>query len=140
MSLLSLQEIKSFIRTVFIAHFFSDTDEIHDRDILKLVEQTIDKENPRQWYYALMDYGVFLKKNVCNHAKQSVHYSKQSRFEGSGRQIRGRILKTLLSQQQMSQEQLIAIIGKEPAWAKQIIMQLCQEGLICVANNVVSIA
>ena len=29
-----------------------------DREILPLVAQTLDQENPRDWYYALMDYGV----------------------------------------------------------------------------------
>lgn len=132
--------VETNIRTVFIAHFFSDVEEVHDRDILKLVEQTIDKEKPREWYYALMDYGVFLKKNVCNHAKQSVHYSKQSRFEGSDRQIRGLILKTLLKNQSMNQDQLIATIDKESARVENIIMQLCQEGLVCTENDQLSIA
>lgn len=51
--------IETNIRTVFLHEFFSDKTLVCDKEILKLVEQTVDKHNPRDWYYALMDYGVY---------------------------------------------------------------------------------
>jgi A/G-specific adenine glycosylase len=54
--------IETNIRTVFIHHFFSDTEKIPDATLLPIVEMVIDRKNPRQWYAALMDYGSSLKQ------------------------------------------------------------------------------
>lgn len=86
--------IETNIRTVFIYHFFSAIQGVHDRDILDLVAKTLPDE-PRTWYWALMDYGNHLKQTIGNLNTSSKHYVKQSRFEGSGRQIRGHILRLL---------------------------------------------
>lgn len=87
--------IETNVRTVYIYHFFQDKTAVHDRDILQLVTDTLDAEHPREWYWALMDYGTFLKKTAGNSTRQSAHYTKQSTFAGSKRQIRGRIIKIL---------------------------------------------
>lgn len=54
--------IETNIRSVFIHSFFSNEEKVSDRQIMPLVAQTLDHRNPREWYYALMDYGVMLKK------------------------------------------------------------------------------
>ncbi len=131
--------IETNIRTVFIAHFFASEQEVHDRDILPLVEATLDKSSPREWYYALMDYGVFLKKQ-CNNkiATQSAHYVRQSPFEGSDRQIRSRILRTVLAANKITlHELLIAEIDAERT--ARIIDQLIKEGLLKQTGPTVSI-
>ena len=56
--------IETNIRAVFIHHFFSERESVTDREILPLVERTLDREEPRDWYYALMDYGATLKKTA----------------------------------------------------------------------------
>lgn len=94
--------IETNIRRVFIHHFFADKADIHDTDILKLVEKTLDQKNSREWYWALMDYGAFLGRTLNIKGKkynpnvQSKHYTKQSTFKGSDREIRSMILKVLL--------------------------------------------
>ena len=60
------------------------------------IEETLDRENPRRWYWALMDYGAALKKTKPNPNRHSAHYKRQSGFEGSFRQLRGRLIRTLL--------------------------------------------
>jgi A/G-specific adenine glycosylase len=45
-----------------------------------------------------MDYGAALKKLTVNPNRRSAHYTRQSRFEGSFRQMRGMVIKTLVSQ------------------------------------------
>jgi len=45
-------------RRVFLHVFFAGRQRVKDSDILPLVETTLDREKPRQWYYALMDYGA----------------------------------------------------------------------------------
>lgn len=86
--------VETNIRTVVIHHFFADRTEVHDREIIHVVAQTLDHEHPREWYWALMDYGAYLKQSN-NRLSQSRHYRKQSPLEGSLRQMRGRILDQL---------------------------------------------
>ena len=81
--------IETNVRRVFIHFFFTDTDTVSDAEILPLVKKALYRENPRVWYWALMDLGSALKKTIPNPNRRSVHYTKQSPFEGSDRKIRG---------------------------------------------------
>jgi len=88
--------IETNIRTVFIHHFFPLNMKVADTELFPLIERCLDRENPREWNWALMDYGSYLKQSFGNVSKNSKHYKKQSAFEGSSRQLRGNILKLLL--------------------------------------------
>lgn len=70
-------------------------EKVLDRDILPILENVAKGQDPREWNWALMDYGAHIKKLYGNPARRSKHYTKQSRFEGSLRQARGAILKAL---------------------------------------------
>ncbi len=87
--------IETNIRRVFLHHFFPDRHDVPDREILPLVEVTLDRNAPRKWYWALMDYGVLLAGSGKNANRRSAHYVRQSPFEGSTRQLRGMILRDL---------------------------------------------
>lgn len=87
--------IETNIRTVYIHHFFRGWIDITDKSILSLVAQTLDTENPREWYWALMDYGSHLKSSVGNLNRAGKSYAKQSKFHGSRRQLRGQVLREL---------------------------------------------
>lgn len=104
--------IETNIRSVFIHHFFEQQASVTDRAILELVQQTLDVQRPREWYWALMDYGVYLKQSVRNPSTRSRHYAKQSRFQGSRRQLRGQILR-LLSDRSYTQSALTNTINDE---------------------------
>ncbi|HLL60855.1 MAG TPA: hypothetical protein VK338_04000, partial [Candidatus Nitrosocosmicus sp.] len=121
--------IETNIRRVYIHYFFKDSDGIEDKDILKLVEKTLDKVNPRDWYYALMDYGTYLAKTVENPNKKSKHYTIQSKFEGSNRQIRGAILKHLLLSQ-MTEKDLVKVLNKDQCNVVDILHTLRKEGFV----------
>lgn len=88
--------IETNIRRVYIHHFFKRSKNISDKEILRYVVKTLDKENPREWYWALMDYGTFLSTQVENPNRKSKTYAKQSVFKGSLRQLRAQILKKIL--------------------------------------------
>lgn len=96
--------IETNIRSVFLYHFFKESSSVSDTLILELVDEAIDKQNPREWYYALYDYGTHLKeqlgKEKTNLHKKSSVYTKQSTFKGSNREIRSFILKLLVKQKQ----------------------------------------
>lgn len=90
--------IETNIRAVYLHAFFPDRDDVPDRDILPLVEATLERGDPRTWYYALMDYGVHLKKSVPNPSRRSRHHVRQSPCEGSRRQLRAVILRIFLNE------------------------------------------
>lgn len=87
--------VETNIRTVYIHHFFEDMFDVDDKQIIDLLTQTIDRENPRRFYQNLMDYGSWLKANGIRNISSSKHYKKQAPLEGSIRQVRGLILRVL---------------------------------------------
>ena len=87
--------IETNIRTVYTHHFFPNETSVTDAQLLPKIEQTLDVKNPREWYWALMDYGAYLKRSGIRINNKSKHYTKQSAFKGSKREIRGAILAAL---------------------------------------------
>lgn len=98
--------IETNVRRIYIHHFFADRDEITDKELYPIVDRTLDNENPREWYYALMDYGTYLAKLGDNPNRRSKHYVRQSKFEGSDRQIRAKIVKEILNKGSMTTEEI----------------------------------
>ena len=120
--------IETNIRTVFLYEFFKDQESVSDKEILNLVKQTLDYKNSRDWYYALMDYGVYLKKELKVNNKKSKHYTKQSKFEGSKRQVRGSIIRILSKMKKLREEDLFMLV-------EQVIEDLLSEKLIFKEKN-----
>jgi A/G-specific adenine glycosylase len=91
--------IETNIRTALIHFFFDDGSIVNDAELLPLLEAALEGEDqPRLWYWALMDWGAALKKAYPNPSRRSAAYTRQSRFEGSFRQKRGALLRALLTQ------------------------------------------
>ena len=89
--------IETNIRSVYLHHFFVNRDDVADSEIREKVAETMDHEHPREWYWALMDYGTELKSQKLGNIRSSKHYTKQSKLAGSLREMRGRILEALAS-------------------------------------------
>jgi A/G-specific adenine glycosylase len=122
--------VETNIRAVFIYNFFGNRREVTDSDIRSLVEHTLDRENPRLWYYALMDYGAALKKGHGNPSRSSAHYRRQARFEGSNRQIRGVILRELLRKGSLSKRALVRQSRVSLNSVRRNLADLEKEGLV----------
>lgn len=86
--------IETNIRTVYIHEFFPDRQAVTDREITDIVTLTLDHDNPREWYWAVMDYGAYLKQTDAR-LGQSKQYKKQPPLKGSLREMRGEILRQL---------------------------------------------
>ena len=125
----SVSIIETNIRTVYIHHFFHDDTDVLDADIQKIIERTLDTTNPREWYYALMDYGAFLKKKIGNQNARSKHYTKQSTFKNSDRQIRGAILR-LLSERTYTRKKMHETLPFEIDRIDAQSERLVEEGMI----------
>lgn len=99
---LPLLFIETNVRTVIIHHFFSDRSDITDTEILEVLSRIAPWMHgydlpPREFYWALMDYGTHLKATVGNLSRRSKHYARQSAFQGSRRQVRGQVIRQLLA-------------------------------------------
>jgi A/G-specific adenine glycosylase len=132
--------IETNIRTVFTHEFFPGKSNISDQELFPLIEATTDQENPREWYYALMDYGNHLKKSLKNINAASRHYSKQSNFKGSKREIRGFIIRQLTQNNQAGLDDLRHSIATALTHNKhdssEIIAALVREGIVkCIDNT-----
>ena len=99
--------LETNVRTVFLHEFFPHEEEVSDRRIEPLVEQTCSKEDPRGWYYALLDYGAYLKSVLPNPSRRSRHHVIQSKFEGSRRQKRAEIVRLVLAQREVSFSEVV---------------------------------
>ena len=122
--------IETNVRTVYIHHFFKNGDRVTDRDITPLVADTLDRDNPRRWYNALMDYGVELKRRHGNPSQKSAHYQRQSPFEGSNRQVRGAILREMTMADGLSRTDLVDRLPFDKETIEWNIRRLEEEGLI----------
>jgi A/G-specific adenine glycosylase len=124
--------IETNIRRVFMHHFFPDQENVPDALIEPMVEKTLDRENPREWYYALMDYGTALSGGTRNPNRRSSGYRVQSRFEGSLRQLRGRILSVMIARKSASLGQIETDLGSDTRLPRAL-GQLREEGFLRVS-------
>jgi A/G-specific adenine glycosylase len=132
--------LETNIRTVFIHFFCAGEERVSDCALLPLVAQTLDYGKPRLWYYALMDYGSMLKKRVGNESRRSTHYVKQSPFQGSRRQTRGRVLRALLRYGRLSEKRMAGEVGTDLHYVRETLKTLECDGMIKRKRGMVSIA
>lgn len=100
--------IETNIRTAITHHFFntesdnrkqstiiydSAPSKIDDKEIREVLEKVFPKGQAREWYAALMDYGAHLKRSGVRINAKAKGYTKQSAFMGSGREVRGAIVR-----------------------------------------------
>ena len=118
--------LETNVRTVVLHHLFPDASEVSDKELTPIVEATCPaavctdeadeatvrlqlagrfadpqdaRDTPRAWYYAMLDYGAYLKKTVPNPSRRAKAYTRQSKFEGSRRQKRAEAVRMLLEAQ-----------------------------------------
>ena len=122
--------IETNIRRVYLHHYFQDHDNIADRELLPIIERTVDHDNPREWYYALMDYGNWLGRQIPNPNRRSKHYIKQGKFSGSNRQLRGQLVRimTTESPESLNVMNLAARLEREPTEVSAALAALTKEG------------
>lgn len=122
--------VETNIRTVYFHHFFSGSDPVTDAEVEALVEATLDHEHPREWYWALMDYGSWLKRSGVSLNALSRHYTKQAPLKGSVREIRGAILKVLAESGEVPEEELRAQLPVVDERFPVALAALQTEGLV----------
>ncbi|MDB5163587.1 MAG: mutY [Candidatus Saccharibacteria bacterium] len=146
--------VETNIRTVFIHHFFKDYPQVSDSQILEYVLKTLplQEEQPgqrihsalgamknppgvsgyREWYWALMDYGAYLKATVGTYSQVAKAFTKQSSFVGSKRQLRGQVIK-LLTEQAIDTTRLVELLPDTRL--QQVLAELEAEGFVRRKNQ-----
>ncbi len=122
--------IETNIRTVFLHHFFNGKEAVSDAEIFEKIRETLPTEDVRDWYYALMDYGSYLKKEKKIKNTTSAHYTKQKPFKGSLRYVRGTLLKKLVMGKVLKED----VYDMFPEYSNKEIESVCEsllkEGLM----------
>lgn len=119
--------VETNIRTVYIHHFFADREGITDGEIRAVAERMLPTdESPREWYWALMDYGTILKQSIGNPNIRSAAYAKQSTFQGSKRQLRGAILRAVAD----GSKTLTELESLDDERIPGVVTDLVREGLV----------
>ena len=144
--------LETNVRTVFLHELFPEAEKVPDRVLVPLVDACCPKDasdpydDPRTWYFALLDYGAWLKRSIPNPSRRSAGHVRQSRFEGSHRQKRAMAVRVLLARgeagvtaeglaKELSEQEQSA--GRGPVCvedAQALLSELACEGF-CSANG-----
>lgn len=101
--------LETNVRTVLLHELLSGREGVSDRELFALADLTCPPDgeegtapfshpdDPRTWYYAMLDYGAYLKRTVPNPSRRAKAHARQSRFEGSHRQKRAEMVRLLLA-------------------------------------------
>jgi len=122
--------IDTNIRRIFIKEFHLP-EKVSDKELWRLAEKCLPKGRSREWHNALMDYGALHLTSQKTGIKPK---TQQSRFEGSDRQIRARILRCLLNDT-MSLSELKKTFRIEQKRLRRILDKMVTEKIIVNNNN-----
>jgi len=94
--------LETNVRAVVLHELLGEESDVPDREVRALVSAAMEEAtrqgvSARDWYWALLDYGAHLKRTLPNPSRRSRHHTRQSRFEGSRRQQRARLLRAVLA-------------------------------------------
>jgi A/G-specific adenine glycosylase len=136
--------IETNIRTVLIHHFFADQEVVSDAQMIPILRECVGSlegesstHSYREWYWAMMDYGAYLKRTVGNKSRSSSIYTKQSTFSGSRRQVRGSVLR-ILAEKPVTIKELLRLIDDERL--ASVLDDLEAERMIKQEDNCYSLA
>jgi len=128
--------VETNIRRVFIHFFFPKRRKVTDAAIERYITRTIDRKHPREWYWAVMDYGAWLASPTArgprskNPNRRSAHYVRQSKFHGSDRELRGKILRLLLIKKKTTVLGIARELNEPSKRVKKIIRGLSRDGFL----------
>jgi A/G-specific adenine glycosylase len=138
--------IETNIRRVFIHFFFPQRHGVTDDEVKRYTQSTLPRTNPREWYWALMDYGAMLGSapkdhdRATNPNRRSAGYKKQAGFKGSDRELRGKILRLLLKKKRISPKTLSIEVGETLRRMRMIGNVLEKEGFIKQKKDIIQLS
>ncbi len=134
--------LETNIRRVYLHRFFRRSRRVPDRAILKKIAATLPRQNMREWYYALMDYGATAFSGIENPNRRAKSYSRQPPFAGSRRELRGRILTAVIRAGALPLRQLEVRLRSSVKTVYSIrsaVRALEREGLLVSRSNRIAV-
>lgn len=133
----SLIYVETNIRTVLIHSFYADEEQVSDEVLIKKLERIVRTYggSMRDFYWAMMDYGSALKKQGVKAHRKSASYTQQTKFEGSLRQLRGKLIRYALAHDSI--ENAKAQLADERF--DMVLKALQAEGLVRISRGKLSI-
>jgi A/G-specific adenine glycosylase len=126
-----LATIDTNIRRVLL-HEFGLSDATAPAQLAQFAFRVLPKRKSRDWHNALMDYSrLVLPKQIS--AIRPV--TRQSRFEGSARQVRGEIIRRLLRKQPVYLRRICLAMKRSPAEVEKIAKKMAEEGIIVLEKS-----
>jgi A/G-specific adenine glycosylase len=120
--------LETNIRTALFEYFYQSEDAIHDGllyDTLSRLEKNkkVRSLGARNWNYALMDFGAYLKSQKISHNKKSLHHVTQSPYKGSSRELRAKVLFAITHNVALPADERLASVLQELTIEKFIIIK-----------------
>jgi A/G-specific adenine glycosylase len=124
-----LAAVDTNIRRVLIASGFA-TEEMSEKELQSVADDFLLEGRSRDWHNALMDYGSL----VLNSGSTKIApLTRQPKFKGSTRQLRGAIIRILTDSEPLSQNELISYLDSEHIQCRDVspvLDQLLAERLV----------
>ncbi len=122
--------LETNIRTVLIEYFHQGEENIQDGILYDDLERLtkvpkIKKLGARHFYYALMDFGAYLKSQKISHNKKSAHHVVQTPYKGSLRELRAKVLFAITRNEELPNDNRL----------HEVIDQLIKEKFITKNRN-----
>lgn len=114
----------------------SEKSKIDEKIIEEMAEQLLPMGKAYDWNQALMDYSSAVLK------KEKIPVQKQSKYIGSHRYYRSKVLKVLLEKKKVKIDEIGELIKndyteKEKEWLQKMLEQLAKEGFIVIEKETV---
>lgn len=130
-----LVTIDTNIRRVLI-HELGLPHDTSAKSLEQIAQKVLPPRRSRDWHNALMDYGALALNARISGIKP---LSRQPRFEGSIRQIRGEIVRQLTARKRVSIASITRTLGRTIADVHKAAKGLEKDGVVRVKNGYVSL-
>ncbi len=131
-----LAAVDTNIRKVILSSFdFSPETSV--KVTQQLAEHVLPKSKIREWHYALMDYAKTLPSDV--HKRYAAKH-KQTKFEGSLRQIRGEIIRQLTKEKHTTFIRISKSTRRSDMDISDALASLEKEGTINISKNIIKLS
>ncbi len=118
--------LETNIRTVLIEYLYTHKEYVNDEelytDLINIeLHKDVQAAGAREWYYALMDFGAYLKTKDVSHNIKSAHHVRQSPYKGSFRELRAKVLFAITHNDPLPQDERVEKVLVDLSREKYIV-------------------
>jgi A/G-specific adenine glycosylase len=124
-----LAAVDTNIRRIFIALGFAD-ENATEKELQQIADTLLLRGRSSDWHNALMDYGSAVLTSSATGIEPT---SKQPKYSGSTRKVRGQIVQLLIEKDSLSKIEIESSLDKEEMESidvEEVLAQLVQDGLL----------